>query len=700
MTRKVVELWFALQLERQFTKREILEFYINEIPFGGGTNGVEAASQFYFSHSAKDLTLAESVLLANVIARPTKYSPILNPQVAKERQKEILKQMVSLGYATEADADRSYREYWSSYDYTRARSSADLRQDKAPWFSWYVKDKLDELHFSSDDILKGGLKIYTTLNLEYQGIADRVMDAAIKDIREKLKNVDSTRMQYGDNIFIPIVDLLALSYNITDLRTAGNKERAKADAYYQKLINPIVDIFASSFNMDELKEAAIASYRKQVKQTKTSDVEGALAAIDSKTGHILAMVGGSYFDSRTNWFNRAAYARVQPGSTFKPLYYSVAVNKKLITPGSTLVDAPVVFWNDDGTPYTPMNYKGRWYGPVLTRFALAKSLNIPALKILEKVGFDDAISTSARMLGITDPSEIERNFPRKFPLGLGILWVSPIQMAKAFATFPNDGKEVTPIAIRYIEDRQGKIIMEPEKELRAEQKRQGNDIRIITPQAAYLMTDMLQSSVDYGTLVGVKWRFKDRPLAGKSGTTENWADTWAVGFTPQITAAVWFGFDTPGKSFGTELYGGTAAGPAWGEFMQLVHNNLPIKDFTRPASGLVNVDICNVSGLLPDPDGGCSGRIMSEVFMSGTQPMSYCQIHSAGGSNNADILENLRNDMYTDDINIDEILKQRELDKLNQKSEKNGSQGETGNTTTDDEDTSINTSQYNPLLDD
>jgi penicillin-binding protein 1A len=202
MTRKVVELWFALQLERQFTKREILEFYINEIPFGGGTNGVEAASQFYFSHSAKDLTLAESVLLANVIARPTKYSPILNPQVAKERQKEILKQMVSLGYATEADADRSYREYWSSYDYTRARSSADLRQDKAPWFSWYVKDKLDELHFSSDDILKGGLKIYTTLNLEYQGIADRVMDAAIKDIREKLKNVDSTRMQYGDNIFI------------------------------------------------------------------------------------------------------------------------------------------------------------------------------------------------------------------------------------------------------------------------------------------------------------------------------------------------------------------------------------------------------------------------------------------------------------------------------------------------------------------
>jgi penicillin-binding protein 1A len=707
MTRKAVELWYAFQLERQFTKREILEFYINEVPFGGGTNGVEAASKFYFGHSAKNLTLAESVLLANVIARPTLYSPLIHPEIAKSRQKEILKQMVSLGYANQAEADRSYREYWANYDYTRARSSADMRQDKAPWFSWYVKDQLEELHLSSDDILKGGLKVYTTLNLEYQEIADKIMENSIKDIREALKGVDSTRQQFGDNVFLPVIDLLALSYNITDLRTAGNKERAKAENYYQNKINPIIDILASSFNLDEVKECSVSAYKKQTKKNNASEVEGALAAIDSKSGAILAMVGGSYFDSRTNWFNRAAYARVQPGSTFKPFYYSAAIDTKKITPATMLIDAPVVFWNDDGTPYTPMNYKGKWYGRVLTRYALARSLNIPALKILETVGFDDAIDYASKMLGITDPSEIERNFPRKFPIGLGILWVSPLQMVRGFATFPNDGKEVTPLAIRYIEDRNGKIIMEPEKDLRAEQKRKGNAIHLMSPQSAYIMTDMLRSSVDYGTLVAEKWRFRDRPIAGKSGTTQNWADAWAVGFTPQVTAAIWFGFDKPGKSFGTELYGGTAAGPAWGQFMQRVHKNLPVKEFSRPASGLVSVEICKVSGQLPDPDGACAGETMPEIFISGTQPSTYCQIHSKGKAAKTEIMDTLRNDMYTEDFDLDQAMKDREKDKQQEAKEKaekakDKNSKDTGtkkaDDTSDTNDAYINPSQENPLL--
>jgi penicillin-binding protein 1A len=709
ISRKILELWYALQLERRYTKKEILEFYINEIPFGGGTNGVEAASQFYFGHSAKDLTLAESVLLANVIASPTRYSPILHPDLAKQRQKEILKQMVSIGYATKEESDRSFREYWASYDYTRQRSVSATREDKAPWFSWYVKEQLEDLHFNTDDIMKGGLKVYTTINLEYQDIADKIMNKTVSDIREALKGVDSTRVRYGDNVFLPIVDLLALSFNISDLRTAGNKQRVAAKEYYQNRVNPIVDMFSTMFNLDGVKECSVASYKKQSKVMKKSEVECALAAIDSTSGYIYAMVGGSYFDSRTNWFNRAAYAKVQPGSTFKPFYYSAGINLKKITPASMFIDAPVVFENDDGTFYTPLNYKGKWNGRVLTRYALARSLNVPALKVLETVGFDDAIDQASKMLGITDPAEIERNFPHKYPIGLGILWVSPLQMVRGYAAFANGGKEVVPIAIKYIEDRNGKVIMEPEKELRAQQKKAGNATRLLSPQAAYIMTDMMRSSVEYGTLAAERWRFKGRPIAGKSGTTQNWADAWAVGFTPQVTAAVWLGFDTPGKSFGTELYGGTAAGPSWGKFMQEVHKNLPVKEFPRPASGLVEIEICSRSGLLPDPNGACKGETMSELFIAGTQPRTYCTLHTRKKENTDAIMDVLRDNMYSEDMNIDEALKQRAIDKEQEqkkaqekdKTKKPGKPDSSGSQNDgDDNQVIINPSQDNPLLDD
>ncbi len=265
-----------------------------------------------------------------------------------------------------------------------------------------------------------------------------------------------------------------------------------------------------------------------------------------------------------------------------------------------LYDGPVVFWNDDGTPYTPMNYKGEWQGPVLARTALAKSMNVPSLKILDAVGFDAAIQTAAALLGIEDPNEIERTFPRKYPLGLGIISISPIQMARAFATLANQGKEVVPLAIRYIEDRSGKIILEPEKEVRNAQRKKGKAAQIVSPQTAYIMTDIMKSTVEYGTLAYAKNTVDGfpMPMAGKTGTTQNWSDIWTVGYSPYYTTAIWFGFDQPGNSLGINQTGATVPGPIWARFMKDIHTNLPPKDFPRP-DGIVTMTVTARSGLIP-----------------------------------------------------------------------------------------------------
>ncbi len=655
LKRKLIELWYALQLEKHFTKNEILEFYFNEMPFGGGTNGVETASKFYFRKSVRDISLAESVLLINALSSHTKYSPIKNPDIARERQRQILDEMVKLGHATEEEADLSFQDYWDNYDFTRFASYGawSEREDLAPWFSEYIRMQLEDLLLGSQDIYRGGLKVYTTLNLEYQKIADEIMKEAIRDIDERYASQAKTRLAFSDETFIPLVDLLSLTFNLGDIRTAGSKKRAKAERIFHEEINPVMDLVSSVFNIEPLKKPAKVSFRRQHQEAKRTEVEGALICIGSKTGHILAMVGGSEFSS-ANQFNRAVQAGLQPGSAFKPLYYNVAIESEKFTTASQIIDRPVVFLNDDGSPYTPTNFMGRWRGRVLLRYALAKSMNVPSLKVFEALGYDPIIERASRLLGISDPAEIAATFPRKIPLGLGIISVSPLQMARAFATFPNQGREVEPVSIRYILDRNDKIILEPEKEVIARRKR--SEAQIIDPRAAYIMTDILQSVVEWGTVAHGRWKvggFDGRPLGGKTGTTQNWADAWTIGFSPQMTTAVWFGFDTPGNSLGLGLTGATAASPIWATYMKRVHDGLPIEEFPEPMDGIAQVTICEESGLLPDPEGNCNGYTAEEIFLEGTEPETFCDIHKKQREIKGEIVENLRNLLVGLNLEID-----------------------------------------------
>jgi penicillin-binding protein 1A len=254
------------------------------------------------------------------------------------------------------------------------------------------------------------------------------------------------------------------------------------------------------------------------------------------------------------------------------------------------------------------------------------------------------------MLGISDSAEIVRVFPRYYTIGLGVIAVSPLQMARAYAVFANQGREVQPIAVRYIEDRNGKIISEPEKELRAQQERRGEALQIMSPQTAYIMTNILQSTIEEGTLGGITGILDDldkRPMAAKTGTTDNWAAIWTVGFTPQVATAVWFGFDEGTRSLGTGITGALSAGPVWARYMKSIHTNLPAEKFPRPDTGLVDMTVSASSGLLPTQ---YSKRVIKEVFLAGTEPKTFDEIDEYEAKNADKIRDNLINSLLQGDL--------------------------------------------------
>ena len=637
LRRKLVELWWALQLERRFSKQEILEMYLNRMIMGPGVYGVEAASKFFFGHSAREVSVAEAAILVIQLSSPTRYNPFRNPTLARDRSREILDQMVELGYVTKETADDAFADYWENFDYTRAASSAFfMRDDKAPWFSEYVRRQLEGMLYGSLDIYKDGFTVNTTLDLDYQAYADKFMARGIEQANKGYLSSSSLRLKEAETTYVPIVEMLGLAFNLEPLFVSDSKVQNRSMDYYRSYLNPTLDSMALLFGIGDLRLATKASYDQIRLQMEKATVEGALITIENDTGHIKAIVGGSKFD-QSNQLIRATQSLLMPGSSFKPLYYSAAIDTRKFTEGTLIYDSPVVFYNDDGTPYIPLNYLGEWKGPVLTWYALCHSMNVPSVKVLDGIGFDAAINRAAALLDITDPAEIRRTFPRLYPLALGVIGVSPLKMARAYAVFANQGREVTPIAIRSVEDRQGRVFLEPEKELRTQQKKKGSAIQVVSPQNAYIMTDLLKRTVLSGTLAyptanGRLFTYKDEegkkfilPAAGKTGTTQNWADAWTIGFTPYMTTAVWFGFDRPGNSLGVTQSGAAIAGVLWANYMEAIHRGLPFKDFVRPQSGLVDVTVCAKSGLLPTEH--CNEGTVSLVYYEGTQPHQYCDLH-------------------------------------------------------------------------
>jgi len=652
VTRKLRELWFAFKMERELSKYEILEMYINEMYFGHNTYGVEAASQFYFEHSARELTVAEAAILVIQLASPARYSPINHPDRARSRQKDVLDQMVELGYAGSEEADFSYQQYWDNYNYNRSNIASAYFDNKsnAPYFSEYVRLQLNDMLYGVVNINKDGYIVHTTLDLDYQQAADAGMSKAYRWINEKYNNKKTERLDVVDETYLPIVELLSLTYNLEDIHITGTKERKAALDEYYETIAPSIEVLSTMFGSESLYKVSQYSKKLTEERNKASTIEGALITIDNHSGHILSMVGGSDFE--TKQYNRAVDAQIQPGSSFKPLYYSAAISSGEFTPATRLYDGPIVFFGNDDKAYTPMNYLGAWEGSVLLRYALATSMNVPSLQVLDGIGFDAAIERASKLLGMEDQADDRALFPRGFPLGLGITAVSPLKMVKAFATFPNQGKSVEPMAITSVQNREGEIIIDPEQDRIRNQKHGEGSEQILSPQAAYVMVNLLQSTVEFGTL---RWRrvnvggFDGMPMAGKTGTTQNWGDAWTVGFSPYYTTAVWFGFDSPGNSLGRELTGATAAGPVWAEYMKNIHQGLSVKEFVRPENGIVTMKVCTESGLIPTQ---YCPETKEEIFIAGTEPKQFCGIHKFEQERDDYLVRKLQDSLLIEDFDI------------------------------------------------
>ena len=655
--RKLKELWWAIQMERRYTKDEILELYLNKIYFGGGTYGVSAASKYYFGHDATEITPAEAAILVIQLSNPAFYNPFEYPNRAMDRQKDVLNTMVSAGYISKEQADESFDDYWADFDYTRTATAAVFNHDdNAPWFSEYVRRELGNLIYGTEDIYSSGFTVNTTLNLKNQAVAQDVMDRYIRYANRTYQRSTGERTNQAFSVYTPMTELLALTFNLNSLKVSEQRNEAISKATYTSQINPVMDVMSLMFGVDSLKLGIVnkANQQAKVKVSKTT-IEGTMIALENDTGYITSLVGGSKFDSE-NQFIRAVQAKLQPGSAFKPLYYSAAIDSRNFTPTSIISDTPVVFHTADGKPYIPQNFRGEWKGDVELWYALAHSMNVPSLKVLDGIGFEAGINRSIALLGIPKEEVPYRGFVPGYPIGLGVCSVRPIELARAYSVFANGGKEVTPIAIRSVEDKNGNVILNPEKEVRTALQAKGAAAQVISPQTAFVMTELLQNTVRSGSLAGPssngnKLRYRDSngrlykiPAAGKTGTTQNWADAWAVGFTPYYTSVFWFGFDKPGQSLGLQLTGSTLSGYAWADYMKKVHNGLPMKEFSKPATGVIEATVCSVSGGILTPE--CGNHKVTAWYLEGTQPTQVCSVHSTANSSRTIGIYRLEKELY------------------------------------------------------
>jgi penicillin-binding protein 1A len=549
--RKVQEAMLAVQIERRFTKPQIFELYANQIFLGHGVYGFEAASEFYFSKPAKKLTLAEAALLAGLPKGPGIYSPIKNPDRAVKRRNLVINALLEDGKITATEAA----------DARSTPLALHLQHDPnslAPYFVEEIRRYLEN-KYGADQVHEGGLKVYTSLDVDLQRAANQaVLDGLAAYERrhgwkKNLQNVvaeGSTidKYQHPDWDDEPEVN----GYVHALVTSAGVGIATLKFGRYTAALGQ-ADVAWTQGKMQDLLRTGDICYVKilslspngaaRVSLEQDSGAQGALMAIDNATGGIKAMVGGRDFSESK--FDRATQAFRQVGSSFKPYVYTTVIDKGA-SPDDTILDEPVTFETASG-PYSPHNYDEKFEGVITLRRALAQSRNIPALKLASKVGIKTVIEYAERF-GIT------AKLPPYLPVALGSAEITLMEQTSAYSVFPNDGVRVTPRYITKVTDYEGRVLEEDYPDVKD----------VISARTARIMTEMLREVVLHGTAAAAaKLPF---PSAGKTGTTNDFTDAWFVGFTPTMTCGVWMGFDEK-RTLGAKETGAHAALPIWMNFM-------------------------------------------------------------------------------------------------------------------------------------
>ncbi len=550
--RKIQEALLAVQIERRFTKPQIFTLYANQIYLGHGVYGFEAASQFYFSKPAKRLTLDEAALLAGLPKSPSYYSPITHPDHALKRRNLVINSMLEDGNITAQQAA-------VARDQPIRLEVAHDPDSLAPYFVEEIRRYL-EGKYGSDQVHEGGLRVYTSLDMDLQRAANRAVFDGLAAYerrhgwRGRLQNVlagEVTLANYQDpdwdsdpevNGYVHALVLAVTPAAATIKFGRYSATLAPADIAWTR--RKLLDILKPG-DVAYVKILSLSPDGKaRVSLEEDSGVEGALVAIDNATGEIKAMVGGRDFN--LSKFNRATQALRQVGSSFKPYVYTAAIDRGA-TPDDTILDAPVTFPTPSG-PYEPHNYDEKFEGTITLRRALAQSRNIPALKLADNLGIKTVIDYAHRF-GIT------ANIPPYLPVALGAVEITPLEQTSAYSVFPSDGVHITPRYITKVTDYEGRTLEENFPDVKD----------VVSAGTARTMTAMLREVVLHGTAIAAA--SMNYPLAGKTGTTNNFTDAWFVGFSPSLTCGVWVGYDEK-KFLGAKETGARAALPIWMDFMK------------------------------------------------------------------------------------------------------------------------------------
>jgi penicillin-binding protein 1A len=608
--RKFQEMILALEIERNYSKQEILTFYCNQVYMGHGQYGLEAAARHYFGKAASELTLPESALLAGLVQRPEALTPFRNPELAVQRRNHVLRRMQKEGYISEA-------ERVAAIQAPLVLSSERVAANPAPYFVEEVRRWLQGRLGSDTSVYTAGMEVRTTLDPRLQDAANGAVDFGLRELdkRQGWRGV-SERVPDGEDPAAWEDPAWSLGVEVGTIARGVVVGESRDSGKVTVRVGPLQGTLtpedvswtrkrtpASFLDVGDIIEVRIVKLDDSgadLALEQEPEVEAALIAIEPSTGAIRALVGG--FDFERSEFDRAIQARRQAGSAFKPFVYAAALNSGW-TPAQTLLDEPTVLLDTQTLQaYQPENFGNEYHGTVTLREALAKSDNIATVKLLLETGYDPVIAM-ARKLGIT--TELQP-YPS---MALGAFELSLVELTSAYGTFANEGVRVEPHLVEEVLAHDGTVLETVTPEVEG----------AVSPQVAYLMNELLKGVIADGT--GRAAQSLGRTLAGKTGTTDDSTDAWFVGYTPDLVVGVWVGFDVK-RSLGKMETGARAALPIWQEFMRVAYDDRPTEEFARPPR-VVEVPIDGVTGLRANPSAGCS-PVIAESFIEGSEPTQYC----------------------------------------------------------------------------
>ena len=561
VSRKLREAMTAVQIERTYTKQEIVTYYLNTVYFGKGAYGIEAAANTYFGKTSKDLNLDECAILVALLKSPTNYDPVENPESCKNRRNLVLKEMFDEKLISRDLYDIAVNDPIK----VNIRTIEISTESRAPEFTEYVRQLLQQkAEKYGFDLYRDGLKVYTTLDTRFQ----RHAESAVKEQMKAYQKSFNSYWNWKNNKEV-------LESNLDKfIKQSDSYKRATTDIDKKKV-----------YEMMKSNKSVIDS----VKDLATT-IQVGFVVMNPKTGEIKAMIGANP-EIRTKYgLNHVTQVRRQPGSSFKPFVYAVAINEGN-SPAREISNEPLTV-NIGGRSWTPKG--GGEGGNISMRYALAKSVNVVAVRIAMELASIDKVIELAHKMGI------KSELPHFLSLALGVGEVTPLEMTNAFGTFANEGIWVEPIAISKIEDRNGNLIEQAVPETK----------EVMSEETAYIMTDMMEGVIDEGTAASIR-QFFHRPAAGKTGTSQSYTDAWFVGFTPQFVAGCWLGFDDARIKFGGAYgQGGRAAAPIWGRFMKALYSDpefdFPVQYFLMP-DGVTQGKVCTISGMLAGD--GCPSAV-------------------------------------------------------------------------------------------